>query len=63
MLPDNELGKVFISPRETKVSVNWTLSSIAAGSELHTSKQSPGDGLPSGRLLESIFFQTCNSSK
>lgn len=53
---NNELWKVFISPREKKVSVNLTLRSIAAGNETYTSKQSPGDRLPSGGLLENIFF-------
>lgn len=59
-----ELWKVFMSPGETKVSVNLTSRSIAAGNEIYTSRQSPGDRLPSGRLLENTFFSSLlHSSK
>lgn len=56
---NNELWKVFVPSRERKVSVNLTLISIAVGNETYTNKQSPGDRLPSGRLLENIFLATC----
>lgn len=56
---NKELGKVFIPPQERQVSVNLTLRSIAAGNEIYKGKQSPGDRLPSGRLLENIFLATC----